>query len=345
LYFYEIPVRLKSYSALLICCLLGGWISVSAQQKIITGIIKDLHSEEAIPFASVAFKNTKSGGLTDSSGHCWLSVKISVKEMWFEFYREMAPWMSNRLTITHTAKLPLKNLLPADSFRTINGDPLTSFEVAFRIRFAYLERFLESHFYRSSLGSPYPIGEINISHGFPGVLKSSYSYTKIFASVSDDVKIPPLGSLSWMVYGGRTFGTLPYTFLDINPGNELYYHNKYAFNMMNRWEFVHDKYAGVNLEYNIGNGIFRWFPKFRFRQFWTAKALWGSLSDANKAFNFKQGHNFQSLDGKTYLELGIGIDNILHVFRIDFVWRVLPPTLPKEGDKAFGIFGSFRLGF
>jgi hypothetical protein len=115
--------------------------------------------------------------------------------------------------------------------------------------------------------------------------------------------------------------------------------------MMNRWEFVHDKYAGVNLEYNIGNGIFRWFPKFRFRQFWTAKALWGSLSDANKAFNFKQGHNFQSLDGKTYLELGIGIDNILHVFRIDFVWRVLPPTLPKEGDKAFGIFGSFRLGF
>ena len=115
--------------------------------------------------------------------------------------------------------------------------------------------------------------------------------------------------------------------------------------MMNRWEFIHDKYAGVNVEHNIGNGIFRLFPKLRFRQFWTAKAMWGSLSDKNRALNFKQGHSFQTLDGKTYLELGTGIDNIFHLFRIDFIWRVLPSTLPKTGDKTFGIFGSFRLAF
>ncbi|HRF24274.1 MAG TPA: hypothetical protein PLR98_08925, partial [Chitinophagaceae bacterium] len=73
--------------------------------------------------------------------------------------------------------------------------------------------------------------------------------------------------------------------------------------------------------------------------------LWGSLSAENKAINFKQGHSFQSLDGKTYLELGTGIDNIFHVFRLDFIWRVLPSTLPKVGDKTFGIFGSFRFVF
>lgn len=115
--------------------------------------------------------------------------------------------------------------------------------------------------------------------------------------------------------------------------------------MMNRWEFIHDKYAGINIEHNIGNGIFRMFPKLRFRQFWTAKALWGSLSDENKALNFKKGHNFQTLDGKTYLELGTGIDNIFRVFRVDLVWRVFPSTLPKTGDKTFGVFGSFRLVF
>jgi hypothetical protein len=115
--------------------------------------------------------------------------------------------------------------------------------------------------------------------------------------------------------------------------------------MMNRWEFVHDRFAGINFEHNVGNGIFRLFPKLRWRQFWTAKALWGSLSPENKAINFKQGHSFQSLDGKTYLELGTGIDNIFHVFRLDFIWRVLPSTLPKVGDKTFGIFGSFRFVF
>ena len=270
---------------------------------------------------------------------------IKVNEKRFEFFKEMTPWMSNLLAITYTSTLPLRNLLPIDSFKTTQGDPLTSFEVSLKFRFAWLERYLESHFYRSSLGSPYPIGEINISQGFSGIFKSSYNYTKVNASVSGNLKVPPLGNISWYVFGGKTFGTLPYTLLDIAPGNDLYYLNKYAFNMMNRWEFIHDQYYGFSIEHNIGNGIFRWFPKLKFRQFWTAKTLWGSITPFNKALNFKEGYTFQSLDGKTYLELGTGIDNILRVFRLDFIWRVLPSTLPKTGDITFGVFGSFRLAF
>lgn len=271
---------------------------------------------------------------------------IKVDEKRVEFFKEVLPWMSNRLTIIHKSTLPLRNLVPIDSFRaTASGDPLTTFEISLKLRFAWLERFLESHFYRTSLGSAYPIGEVNISRGFAGVFRSSYKYTKISASVSDNFKIPPFGNISWYVYGGKTFGTLPYTLLDIAPGNELYYYNRFAFNMMNRWEFIHDKYAGVNLEHNIGNGIFRFFPKLRFRQFWTAKALWGSLTPANRTLNFKQGYTFQTLNGNTYLELGTGVDNIFKVFRIDFVWRLLPASLPKEGDKSFGVFGSFRVAF
>jgi len=271
---------------------------------------------------------------------------IKVEEKRLEFFKEVLPWMSNRLTIIHKSTLPLRNLVPLDSFRTTaSGDPLTSFEISLKLRFAWLERFLENHFYRTSLGSAYPIGEINISRGFAGVLRSSYSYTKLSASISDNFKIPPFGNISWYVYGGKTFGTLPYTLLDIAPGNELYYYNKYAFNMMNRWEFIHDKYAGINIEHNIGNGIFRLFPKLRLRQFWTAKTLWGSLTPANRALNFKQGYTFQTLNGNTYLELGTGVDNIFKVLRVDFVWRVLPSSVPKEGDKSFGIFGSFRVAF
>ena len=271
---------------------------------------------------------------------------IMVNEKRFEIFKEVIPWMSNKITITHKSSLPLRNLVSIDSFRTINNEkPFTSFEVSLKLRFAYLERFLETHFYRTSLGSSYPVGEINISQGFSGVFNSSNNYTKLSASISDNMKIPPFGNISWLVYAGKTFGTLPYILLDIAPGNELYYYNKYAFNMMNRWEFIHDQYAGVNFEHNVGNGIFRLFPKLRLRQFWTAKALWGTLSPANKALNFKTGHSFQSLDGNTYLELGTGIDNIFRVFRLDFVWRVFPSSLPKAGDRNFGVFGSFRLAF
>ena len=271
---------------------------------------------------------------------------INVEEKRFEFFKETESGFSVLTTALHKSYTPLKNLPLKDSFSITNGgNPLTSFEVGVRFRFAYLEKFLENNFFRTSLGSPYPITELYITHGISGILKSSYNYTKISASVYDYFKIPPFGSVYYNVFAGRTFGTLPYMFLDIHPGNELYYYNKYAFNMMNKYEFISDRYVGINVEHNFGNGIFRLIPKLKFRQFWTAKALWGSLSPSNIALNFKTGSNFQTLNGKTYLELGTGIDNILHVFRIDFIWRVLPATIPKQGDKSFGIFGSFRLSF
>lgn len=269
---------------------------------------------------------------------------IKVDEKRFEYFNEHRFGLSELVAVTHKRYTPLKNIPLKDSFPSRNGgSPFTSFEVSLRLRFAYLEKFLENQFFRTSLGSPYPIGEFYISRGISGVLKSNYNYTKISGSVSDYIKIPPFGNISFQVYAGKTFGTLPYVFLDIAPGNELYYYNRYAFNMMNRYEFIHDQYAGVNFEHNIGNGIFRLFPKLKFRQLWTVKTLWGSLSEKNKALNFKSGNSFQTLDGKTYMEIGTGVDNILKVIRIDFVWRVLPTRLPAT-DK-FGIFGSFRLTF
>ena len=274
---------------------------------------------------------------------------MKVDEKRFEFFNEQRSGLSTLFAMTHKEYLPLKNIPPKDSFVLSNGrEPLTSFEVSLRIRFAYLEKFLENTFFRTSLGSPYPIGEFYIARGMSGVFKSGYDYTKISGSVSDYIKIPPYGSFSFAVYGGKTFGTLPYMLLDIAPGNELYYYNKYAFNTMNKYEFVHDKYLGMNFEYNIGNGLFRFLSltrKLKFRQLFTAKTLWGSLTDANKTLNFKQGNTFQTLDGKTFLELGTGVDNIFRVFRLDFIWRVFPSTLPKQGDKAFGVFGSFRISF
>ncbi|MFI5132728.1 MAG: DUF5686 family protein [Chitinophagales bacterium] len=274
---------------------------------------------------------------------------MKVDEKRFEFFNEQRSGLSTLLALTHKEYIPLKNIPPKDSFTLSNGrEPLTSFEASLRIRFAYLEKFLENDFFRTSLGSDYPIGEVYIARGISGIFKSGYDYTKISATVSDYIKIAPYGSFSFYIYGGKTFGTLPYMLLDIAPGNELYYYNKYAFNTMSKYEFIHDQYAGINFEHNIGNGIFRLLSptrKLKLRQFWTAKALWGSLSDANKTLNFKQGSTFQTLDGKTFLELGTGVDNILRVFRLDFIWRVLPRPLPKVSSEKFGIYGSFRLSF
>ena len=274
---------------------------------------------------------------------------IRINEKRFEFYHQRKSGFSGFFTFSHRNYNPLKNLPVKDSFVTAKDEnPLTTFEATFRLRFAYLEKYLENTFFRTSLGSPYPVAELYITHGIPGVFKSSYSYTKLAVNVSDYFKISPFGSISYFAYAGKTFGTLPYVLLDIAPGNELFYYNKYAFNTMNKWEYLHDRYAGLNFEHNFGSGIFKWFGptrKLKLRQFWTAKVMTGKLSDSNKELNYKQANSFQTLNGKTYMELGTGIDNIIHLFRIDFIWRVLPTPLPPERIRRFGIFGSIRVSF
>lgn len=269
---------------------------------------------------------------------------INLEQTQFEFFNELGNGFSFLTNISKKTYRPLENLIPADSFG-MDHSRLTGSEVMIKFRYAFQEKFIESNFFRSSLGSRYPIVEASFTRGISGFLGGNYNYTKVLASVSHTLKIPPLGVINYQAYTGKTFGTVPYMFLNVAPGNELYYYNRYAFNMMNRYEFINDRFAGINFEHNIGNGIFKLFPKLKFRQLYTVKALWGTLSDDNKALNFKEGHNFQSLDGKTYMEIGTGIDNILRFFRVDFIWRVLPTNALKTSTGHFGVFGSVRLNF
>jgi hypothetical protein len=268
-----------------------------------------------------------------------------------EFFRDTKIGLSTTLTAAHKKFEPVLNLPSKSLFTNGNKDSsIHATEVSIRLRYAFLEKFLESTFNRFSMGSEYPIVEVRYTRGMSGLLKSDYDYHKVSASISDFTNIAPLGTLYYNVFGGRTYGTLPYMLLDVAPGNELYYYNRYAFNLMNRYEFLHDQYAGLNIEHNIGPGIFKFTPltrKLKWRQFWSAKALIGSLSDENRAYNMPASstYKFEALNGKTYLELGTGIDNIFKLGRIDFVWRVLPRPLPVEKVKRFGVFFSFRLAF
>jgi hypothetical protein len=272
---------------------------------------------------------------------------LMTDEKKIDLFKEWKPGFSVTLGGLHKSYEPLRNLPP----KTIFPDELVTSEVSIRLRFAYLERFLENSFYRYSLGSPLPIIEFKYTRGLKDVFKSNFDYHKITASISDFSNIPPFGNLYYNFFAGRTYGKLPYMLLDVAPGNEIYYYNKYAFNLMNRYEFIHDRYAGINVEHNFGNGIFRLIPfmrKLKLRQFWSAKALWGSLSEENRLYNLAPTNDlpkFESLNGKTYLEVGTGIDNIFRFFRVDFVWRLSPQPLPVERSKKFGIFGSFRFAF
>lgn len=273
-------------------------------------------------------------------------MKIRLQEL--EYFTSSRSGLSARVTLQHKQFEPLMNLPLKGNFPVTRGEPLNNFEAGVTLRFAYLERFIEGSFFRTSLGSDYPVVELRYQKGWSGVLNSSYDYHKLSLRVNDYLNIAPWGNLQVAAYAGRAFGTLPYMLLNVPPGNEIYYFNKYAFNLMNRFEFINDRYAGFAVEHNLGSGMFRWTGitrKLRWRQFWNVKTLWADLSEANRQLNFTDGHPFTNLGGRAYIEAGTGIDNILKIFRLDLVWRLAPQPLPVQRVSRFGVFGSFRFGF
>ncbi len=279
---------------------------------------------------------------------------INVKDIRFDAFGDLGKGFSTELFVSHRQYTPLLNLPPLSTFTVSSGTPLTNFELALKFRFAYLEKFIETDYNRYSLGTKYPVVEAMFSKGIKGVFNSAYNYTKYSLLIKDMMKISPYGTIYYRVYGGKINGTMPFTNLENHPGNDLFYYNPFAFNLMNRFEYLSDKYAGINMEHNIGSGLFRFIPitrKLKFRQFYAVKTLWGSLSNANETVNsyvsgpYPKVHGFKKLNGKTYIEVGTGIDNIFKVFRLDFIWRLAPsPSYAGTGSK-FGVFGSFQIQF
>ena len=104
-------------------------------------------------------------------------MQVEMQEL--EYYYSTAYGLSAKFGIQHKVFNPLDNIPGKENFSSGKGEALNNFETTAAIRFAYLERFLEGNYFRTSLGSDYPIVEFRYSHGWSGVLNSNYDYDKI----------------------------------------------------------------------------------------------------------------------------------------------------------------------
>lgn len=248
--------------------------------------------------------------------------------------------------------------LPSKRFFALDGgNSIINSEFSLKLRYAPGEKEIETRRKIIHVKGTSPVFELNYGMAMPNIFKSEYTYQKISFSTEQTFRIPRWGQISYLMYAGKYFGdSIPFMLLEVHPGNEIYYYNKQSFNLMNRFEYFSDCYAGFNVEYNFEKKLINLFPflrKSKARQFINLKTVWGDLNNADKIFNKLEFKNYRlkSLNGKNYTEIGTGIDNIFKYFRIDLVWRFAPPfTAPRTSrvpynPQNFGIYGSFHLQF
>lgn len=241
---------------------------------------------------------------------------------------------------------PAKKLISLNEAGTVNNT-----EFGIKLRYAPGEKNIESHRRLHHIKSNLPLTELSYAFAEPGVFGSEYRYQKLNLNVSQRFRIPRLGQVSYMAYAGKIWGDkIPFMLLEVHPGNEVFYYDRNSFNLMNRYEYFSDAYAGFNIEHNFEKKLLNLLPfmkKSRMRQFWNVKTVWGNLSGDNRQFNrFGYGaYQMRSLNNNTYTEIGTGFDNIAKFFRIDLVWRFSPKTITDSQKQDFGIFASFKLQF
>ncbi|CAN5510304.1 DUF5686 family protein [soil metagenome] len=271
---------------------------------------------------------------------------VDIKRFWYEM--EWVPGFSNKITLSRGLYSPLGKLdvrYYADDAHTEVKANYNVSEVSFYTRFAYREKFVTGKVDRVSIGSDYPVLQVIYAHGLKGFLDGGFTYDKLTIKVDDRIKLPPFGYTYYIVAAGHTWGNVPYPLLELHPGNETYFYDYAAFNMMNYFEFASDYYVSAFATHHFDGFFLDKIPllrKLKWREVVQAKAVWGQLSDKNLEVNVNQ-EAFYTLNKKPYMEVGAGVENIFKIIRIDFLWRLA--YLENRNIAKFGIRGSFQLTF
>lgn len=222
-------------------------------------------------------------------------------------------------------------------------------EFTFRYRWAKNEEFISGAFDRKSVRSKFPIISVQGIFGVKGLLGADYNYQKYDLFIEHIAKLGVMGRLKYQLNVGYIHGRAAYPFLKVHEGNQSYWLATNAFNKMNFFEFISDRYVSVLLEHHFDGVIFDRIPlikKAKLRLVVTGRGLFGSISNRHSTEMILP--SFTKNFGDTpYVEVGMGIENILKFVRVDVFWRLthLDPGVKVTDLKAFGVRAKYYINF
>jgi hypothetical protein len=231
-----------------------------------------------------------------------------------------------------------------DTISKINTTEFTA-----RFRWGKDEEFISGAFDRTSVGSRYPIFSIQGTFGVKDLFDSDYNYQKVNLFIEHSRAIGFLGRIRYSVNFGYIFGNAAYPFLKVHEGNQSYWLMLNAFNKMNFFEFISDKYVSVMLE-NHWDGLFLdripLMRRLKWRLVSSFRMVYGQIDNRHEREMILP--DFTRNFGDTpYSEVGLGIENIFLVGRIDVFWRLshLDPGVRVTDIQNFGVRARYSINF
>ena len=239
------------------------------------------------------------------------SFNISLKR------EDFSPILSNDFNFSYYTDLNDTDSPTATNFTTT--------EAKIRIKYAKDETFIISDNSRISLGTlRWPTFVFGYTRGFKGPLGGDFDYNKIDFGVSQELKMGFWGVSKYQLSASHMFDDVPYPLLSAHIGNEQPVYADFAFNTMNFYEFVSQSYASLRYQHYFEGFILNRIPllkKLKWRLVASGNLLYGNVSESTLAA--QPIIEFSQLDpNNPYSEVGVGVENIFKVFRVDFFQRL-----------------------
>ena len=200
-----------------------------------------------------------------------------------------------------------------------------------QLRFAPGETFYQARTIRIPINMDAPIITLSQTYMPKGFMGSLFEVNKTELGLQKRFWFSAFGYADIIVKGEKVWSKVAYPELLLPNVNLSYTIQPESYTLMKPMEFVNDQALSWDLTY-WGNGILMnrlpLIKKLRLREVLTFRGLWGSLSDKNDPVKSSDVFLFPSdvpclpMGSKPYMEAGVGIDNILTILRIDYVWRL-----------------------
>ena len=242
------------------------------------------------------------------------------------------------------------NRIAADGQMTSLPDYKMS-ELELGFRYAPNEKFYESRNYRYPVTFDAPVFSFSHIIAGKGVLGSDYTYNRTDLAIQKRFWFSAFGYLDIIGKVGKVWNKVPYPLLILPNANLSYTIQPESYTNMNAIEFINDEYISWDMAYYANGLILNRIPllkKLKLREVFSFRGLYGNLTDKNNPWKEGEGlfafpERSHVMGSDPYLEAGVGVENILKFFRLDYVWRMT--YLDNPGIDKHGLRFSFVFKF
>ena len=262
-----------------------------------------------------------------------------VRNIALKYENETQFGLKTTVEVKHSTDEPTGGLayITNDDQKTLVPE-IQTMEASLAFRYAPGETFVNTKQRRIPVSFDAPVFTLSHTAGFKGVLGGEYNYNLTEIRLYKRFWFSSWGKIDMFVKGGAQWNKVPFPLLIMPAANLSYILQRETFNLINNMEFLNDRYASLDVSWDLNGKIFNRIPllkKLKWREAIGFKMLYGHLTDKNNPMKHPGDSElflFPTRDGRPtsfvmdpktpYMECSVGIHNIFKILHIDYVRRL-----------------------